>query len=126
MQDPYFAEAKECWGNTEAWKQSQERYAKMTKEDLARIKDAGDALTKEIAARAGEDPASAPVQALMARHYDALRTWYEPNLALYRGLADMYVADPRFAAFYEKYRPGLAQFMRDAMHAYCDAQEKTG
>ena len=43
---------------------------------------------------------------------------------MYRGLGDMYVADPRFAAYYEKYAPGLAQFMRDAMHAYCDAQEK--
>ncbi|HTM67987.1 MAG TPA: MerR family transcriptional regulator [Candidatus Binatia bacterium] len=124
--DAYAEEAKQRWGHTEAWRQSQERYKKMTKADLARVKDEGDKLMKEIAARRTEDPASTAVQALIARHYAALRTWYEPNLKMYRGLADMYVADPRFAAYYEKYAPGLAQFMRDAMHAFCDAGgEKT-
>lgn len=122
--DAYAAEAKERWGHTDAYKQSMERYKKMTKADLARIKDEGDRLMKEIVARRDEGPASAAVQALIARHYAALRTWYEPDLAMYRGLADMYVNDPRFAAYYEKYAPGLATFMRDAMHAYCDAQEK--
>lgn len=122
--DAYAKEAKERWGTTEAWRQSQERYKKMTKADLARIKDEADKLMKEIAAHREKGPASAAVQALIARHYDALRTWYEPNLSMYRGLGDMYVADPRFAAYYEKYAPGLAQFMRDAMHAYCDNQEK--
>ena len=27
----------------------------------------------------------------------------------------MYVADPRFAATYDRVRPGLARFMRDAI-----------
>lgn len=122
--DAYAKEAKERWGHTDAYRQSTERFKKMTKADLARIKDEGDRLMKEIVARRSEGPASAAMQALIARHYDALRTWYEPDLAMYRGLGDMYVADPRFTAYYEKYAPGLATFMRDAMHAYCDAREK--
>ncbi len=122
--DAYAKEAKERWGHTEAYRQSAERVKKLGKDDWKRIKDDGERLMKEIAARRTEDPASPAVQALIARHYDALRTFYEPNVEMYRGLADMYVADPRFAAYYEKYAPGLATFMRDAMHAFCDARKK--
>jgi DNA-binding transcriptional MerR regulator len=116
----YAEEAKQRWGHTEAYKQSAERVKKMTKADMAKVKADADALMKEIAAVADQDPASAKVQALITRHYDALRTFYEPSIAMYRGLADLYVADPRFTAYYEAYRPGLALFMQKAMHAFCD------
>ena len=39
---------------------------------------------------------------------------------MYRGLGQMYVDDPRFTATYDKVRPGLAVFMRDAMA--CNAE----
>jgi hypothetical protein len=32
-------------------------------------------------------------------------------------LGEMYVADPRFTATYDKVRPGLASYMRDAIGA---------
>jgi len=32
-----------------------------------------------------------------------------------RTTAEMYVADPRFAATYERVQPGLATFLRDAI-----------
>jgi hypothetical protein len=44
---------------------------------------------------------------------------------MYKGLADMYVDDARFTAYYDAYKPGLALFMRDAMYAFCDAQTST-
>ena len=37
-----------------------------------------------------------------------------------RGLADMWVQDPRFAVNYERIREGGAAFVRDAVHVYCD------
>lgn len=122
-ENPYATEAQQRWGHTDAWKQSQERTKKLTKADWARIKEAGDALMREFVAAsdAGKDPASPEVRALTARHYAGLRTFYEPNLELYRGLADMYVSDARFMAFYDTYKPGLAGFMQKAMHAFCDA-----
>ena len=36
---------------------------------------------------------------------------------MHRGLGELYVNDPRFAANYEKVRPGLAEFTRDAFRA---------
>ena len=122
--NPYADEAKQRWGDTEAYKQSQERVAKLSTEEMKKIHAAGEALMRKIAsaAEAGKDPADPTVQELIAQHYDGLRTFYEPNLQLYRGLADMYVADERFGAYYDKFRLGLAIFLRDAMHAYCNAQ----
>lgn len=123
-QKQYAAEAKERWGTTEAYKQSQERLKKMTKADMAKLKEEGDRFMKVVAATMDKGATSPEFQALIDQHYNSLRIWYEPNLTMYRGLANMYVADPRFTAYYEKYAPGLAQVMRDAMIAYCDAREK--
>lgn len=116
----YTAEAKERWGHTDAWKQSQERYGKLSDADKQKIGQAGQDLMKEIAAKMSEGPKSDVVQKLITRHYEALRVFYDPHPTMYRGLAEMYVADPRFAAYYEKFAPGLAQFMRDAMVEFCD------
>lgn len=38
----------------------------------------------------------------------------------HRGLADMYVADERFRANYDKIAPGCTEFLRDAIYIYCE------
>ncbi len=124
--DKYAQEAKQRWGHTEAFKQSQERVKKMGKAGLAQVmKEAGE-LNQEIVAAMtiGRSPKSAEVQELIARHYNGLRHFYEPNLQMYRSMAKMYVDDPRFKANYENIAPGLAEFMRDAMICFADTQEK--
>ncbi len=120
--NPYEEEAKARWGHTDAWKQSQERVGKMSKEDFAAVGREADEITKQIANLRDKSPSDPAVQALVAKHYNWLRHFYEPSLEMYRGLATMYVEDERFVATYEKYGAGMATFMRDAMHAYCDAQ----
>ena len=37
----------------------------------------------------------------------------------HRSLGEMYVADERFKAHYEKIAPGCAEFLRDAINVYC-------
>jgi len=120
IHNPYEKEAQERWGNTDAYKQSQERVKKMTKEEFARIGEEGDILLKKIAALKEADPASSQVQELIAQHYNGLRHFYEPSPEMYRGLGDLYVDDPRFAAFFDKYGEGMAAFMKKAMHTYSD------
>lgn len=39
------------------------------------------------------------------------------------GLADMYVADERFRAYYDRIAPGCAEFLRDAIYDYCINEE---
>lgn len=122
----YAAEAKERWGNTEAYKQSQERYGKMSEREKEKVMIEGDALMKEIAKafKAGESATGDAVQKLIAKHYEGLRVFYDPNPELYRGLGEMYVSDERFGAFFDKYASGLAAFMRDAMAMYADSLAK--
>lgn len=123
--DKYAEEAKKRWGDTDAYKQSQERVKKMGKAGLAKvIKEAGE-LTQEIVAAMtiGRNPKNKEVQELIARHYAGLRAFYEPNLKMYRGMAKMYVDDPRFKANYENVATGLAEFMRDGMICFADTQE---
>jgi hypothetical protein len=49
--------------------------------------------------------------------------FYECTLEIFRGLGDLYVTDERFTAYYDKIKPGLAKFLRDAIHVYCDNLE---
>lgn len=122
--DKYAKEARERWGHTDAYKQSQERVKKMTKEDWARISKESDEIMKGMLANMSKGADSSEVQVLIGRHYDSLRNFYEPNVQMYRGLGEMYVADPRFAAHYEKYAPGMAAFMCQAIAHFCDSKEK--
>lgn len=119
----YAQEAKERWGHTNAYRQSEERVKKLTKADWALMSAETDAMLKEIVRHMGKGPTSPQVQAEIAKHYASLRAFYEPHRELYRGLAHMYVDDKRFAAFYEKYHADLPVFMRDAMLAYSDTLE---
>lgn len=123
--EKYTEEARQKWGNTDAFKQSQERVRKMGKEGLNKVLKASGKLTVEIAdaMKAGLDPKSEEVQKLIAKHYDGLRAFYEPSLEIYRGLANTYVADERFKVNYENVTKGLALFMHDAMVYYADSHE---
>jgi hypothetical protein len=124
--DAYAVEAKERWGNTDAYKQSVERMKNMSKEDMEALSRKGVEWTKNFSTHMDKDPNSELVQALIVEHYNSLRAFYEPTPAMYRGLAKMYVADPRFTSYYDKHRPGLAMFMHDAMLYYADALEAEG
>jgi hypothetical protein len=56
------------------------------------------------------------VQALVDRHREHIDRWFYPcSIEMQAELGEMYVADPRFAATYERIEPGLAVFLRDAV-----------
>lgn len=119
----YADEVSRRWGDTLAYKQSTERVKNMGKEEMARVLKESDGLMKEIAANMSHGPASPDIQKLIGRHYASLRHFYEPNLEMYRGLGQLYVDDERFGKYFEKYAPGLARFMRDAIAAFCGSQK---
>ena len=119
----YAEEVKQRWGHTEAYKQSMERYKKTTKADLERYKQDSEAFMQKVAATMDAGAISPEFQALIAEHFKSLSNWYEPNFEMYRGLAKMYVDDPRFTAYYEKYRPGLAKIFSEAMLHFIEQNE---
>jgi len=113
-------EARERWGDTDAYAESQRRASRYSKDDWLRLKaeneDWGRRLVEVMAA--GEPPAGPAAMDLAEEHRQQISRWfYECDYEIHTGLADMYIADPRFTAYYENIRPGLARFLYEAIHA---------
>jgi DNA-binding transcriptional MerR regulator len=115
----YQKEAKERWGNTEAWKQSQERVKKMGKAGTEKVGKEMQSITVAIGKNMSEGIESKIIQDLVKKHHEAIGNFYDSSYEMYKNLGEMYVADPRFTSYYEKIQPGLAVFMRDAIKYYC-------
>jgi len=117
------AEAQEWWGDTDAYRESQRRTSSYTKDDWLQIKAEGEAIDRRLlrAMQAGLDPNSPEAMDAAEAHRASITRWfYVCDYDVHRGLADMYVADPRFAAHYDDRAAGLAAFVRDAVHANAD------
>jgi len=123
FEDEYQQEAEQRWGETDAWKQSQSRTKRYTKADWARVKAEADAVNAAFvtALTAGEPATSeAAMDAAEQHRLHIHERFYDLDHTFHRGLADMYVADPRFTKTYEDIAPGLAAYVRDAIHANAD------
>ena len=67
------------------------------------------------------DPASELAQKACDLHRQWLCVFYPKyNREYHKGLAEMYVADERFRANYDKLAPGCTEFLRDAINIYCE------
>jgi MerR family transcriptional regulator, thiopeptide resistance regulator len=123
--DDYAEEVEQRWGDTEAYRQSQRRAASYTKEDWQRIKAADADLGQRMVAalQAGVAPGSTQAMDLAEEHRQNITRWYyDCTPQIHRGLAEMYISDPRFTATYERLAPGLAQWVHDAVLANADRQ----
>jgi DNA-binding transcriptional MerR regulator len=58
------------------------------------------------------------VQAVTAQHYTWVDQFWTPDAEAFAGLGDLYVDHPDFKARYDAIRPGLAEYVRDAMAVY--------
>ena len=100
----YADEARDRWGDTDAYRQSAQRTASYTKDDWLRIKAEGEAITQRFAdlftAGAAADGAEAAAEVRDHREYIS-RWFYDCSPQMQRGLAEMYVADDRFRRTYD-------------------------
>lgn len=127
--DEYAREAEERWGDSDAWAESQARTRAYGTGDWQALKDESDAINATfVAAMEAGEPASsqAAMDAAEAARRQIDERFYPCSPQFHRSLADMYVSDPRFTATYEKIRPGLAQYVRDAVFANADRQVQQG
>ncbi len=113
-------EVKERWGETDAYKESARRTARYTKADWERFKAESEQIGSDtIALMDAGVPADDPrVMDLAERARLQIDTWFYPcSHAMHVNLAEMYIADPRFTATYEKMRTGMARYWHDAILA---------
>jgi len=119
----YAEEAEQRWGDTEAWKHSQRRSAAYTKEDWITIKAQADANIAGFAEamRAGEPATGTVAMDLAEEHRQHISRWfYDCGHDQHRGLAEMYISDPRYTAPYDEIEPGFSQYVHDAILANAD------
>lgn len=116
----YEDEVKERWGESEAYKESARRTSRYTKADWERFKAESEAIGAEAVRLmdegvAPEDPRAMDVVEKARLQIDQ---WFYPcSREMHCNLAEMYIADPRFTATYEKMREGMAQWWHDAILA---------
>lgn len=116
----YEEEVQKRWGHTEAYRESTRRAAGYSKEDWQRFKAESDEIHATIVALMDAGvPADDPrAMDAVERHRLLIDRWFYPcSREMHAALGNMYVTDPRFTATYEKIRPGMAQYMRDAIAA---------
>jgi MerR family transcriptional regulator, multidrug-efflux activator len=119
-QEKYAAEAREKYGKAIV-DETEKRTNAYTESDWARIMGEWEAITRKIVGAMENGPADPHVQEGVAElRQHITRYYYECTPEIFRGLGELYVADERFTATFDKYREGLAAFLREAIHLYCD------
>lgn len=113
-------EAEERWGDTDAYAESARRTKRYTKEDWLRLKEEQEANGQRMvdlfdAGVAPTDPRAMDVAEEARLIID--RWFYPLSHEMHVRLGEMYMADPRFKATYDKMRDGLAQWLCDAIKA---------
>ncbi|MFZ5973883.1 MAG: MerR family transcriptional regulator [Bacillota bacterium] len=112
----YGAEIRKRYGD-ELVDKSNAVIAGMNRQEYESLQKEGAEIYKDLTKLMHMEPEAQPVQEAITRFAAYIRRFGEyPDEAL-MGLGDMYVDDVRFKAFFEGIAPGLAEFIRDALHA---------
>ena len=122
MNKSYETEARERWGNTNAYREHEQKTKNYTKEKWTEANDGMMAIFAEFATckESGASTDSAVAQALVAKlqtHITA--NYYTCTDEILAGLGKMYVADDRFKKNIDKHGEGTAEFASEAIVAFC-------
>lgn len=115
----YGKEVREKYGK-ETVEKSNAKVMNMTEQQHEEVTTLAEELHNTLAeAFKTGDPASDIAQKAADLHKQWLTFyWSEYSKEAHAGLAQMYVDDERFTAYYDKEQPGTAAFLRDAIHIY--------
>jgi len=116
----YEQEAKERWGDTDAYKESTKRTKKYSASDWKKIKDEQVAIYKDAATvmASGAKPSDPKAMDIAERHRLFIDRWFYPcTHAMQLGLSSLYESDSRFAQNIDKHSEGLTEFLVVAIRA---------
>ena len=114
----YHKEAKERWGNTAQFAESEKRQVSMTAERKLIARHEMDDIFSCFARVRSADPKSA-AEIVKRWQNHITEYWYTCSDEILNSLADMYISDERFKNNIDSFGEGTAQFMHDAIKAYC-------
>lgn len=113
------AEAHAEWGGTAQWTEFAEKAAQRSPEDWKVMVAGAKAFEQELGAAfdAGLEPGSSEANALAERHKQVFSEAFTISTSMQVCLGRMYANDPRFSAYYDKVRPGLASWLSQVIDA---------
>ena len=119
----YKTEARSRWGDTDAYREHEQKTKNYTKEKWAEANDGLMAIFAEFAAckNSGVSADSAETQALVTKlqaHITA--NYYTCTDEILAGLGKMYVCDERFKKNIDKYGDGTAEFAAEGIRIYVE------
>ena len=118
--EKYEAEVGERWGGSPACKESMRRTKSYGPEQWREIKEEAETIVQEMAAArsAGAAPESDAAMALAERYRQHIDRWfYSCGPEMHAALGSMYVADPRFAEYFDRHSEGLSSYVDRAIRA---------
>jgi hypothetical protein len=116
----YEEETRQRWGDSEEYRESARRTARYTKADWEKLKEDGNEINDAfLSLMQADTPPTAPEAMEVAeRHRAYISRWfYECTPEIHAGLAQGYVADPRFTESIDRAGAGLARYMSEAIAA---------
>ena len=122
--EEYAREAKEKWGNTEAYSEFEKKTGSFSTDDIRSLAAGIDEVMAEFAEcmKNGSAPDSAEAKGLVRKLQNYItETSYTCTDEILAGLGKMYTADERFRKNIDRHGEGTAQFISDAIDKYCSS-----
>ena len=119
LKNQYAEEAKQRWGNTDAYQESENRNT-----DFSKSAPLLDAVFEEFAElnRAGASPESEPAKIMAEKLQQCITdNFYTCTDEILKGLGQMYVADERFRKNIDRHGEGTAEFVSACIKNYFKA-----
>ena len=119
-EEKYGKEVREKFGH-EAVDEGNARVMGLTEEENKKVEKLSKKINESLAEafRQG-DPAGDLAQEVCALHKEWLGYyWKDYTKEAHLAMAENYVEDPRFRAYYDSLGEGCAEFLRDALKIYC-------
>ena len=117
----YKEEAKEKWGNTDAFRQYEEKAGNLSKNKQNELATETDDIMAEFAhcLRDGKAPSSDTAQSLVKKLKNHItESYYNCTDEILVSLGQMYVGDERFKANIDRHAEGTAEFICKAIGYY--------
>ena len=121
--EKYTNEAREKWGETNAYKEYAEKTNTYSKEEWNSLTDGMNNILAEFAEcmKTMQEPNSTEAQNLVKKLQNFLtENYYLCTNEILSGLGQMYVQDERFKNNIDKNATGTAEFVSKAIKVYCE------
>ncbi|MCP2033796.1 DNA-binding transcriptional MerR regulator [Planomicrobium sp. HSC-17F08] len=93
-------------------------------EDLEEINREGNRIYNAVASLMHLSPDAPQVQTEMKAYYILLNRFYDCTPKMFRGLADLYASDSRFAKNIDQHGKGLSKYLKEAMYIHAEGMQQ--